>query len=545
MNKIVSAKEAISSIRDGHTVASVGVIGWVVPDMVLNALGERFESTAAPRDLTFYFPCGTGDAVGIRGMDHVAKEGLMKRIVSGSYINPVNPATGERPALMRLIQENRVEAYSWPIGASMHWLREVARKSPGYITRIGLDTYADPKNGGGKFTERCKDDLVQRIALNGEDVLFYPTWPLDVAIIRASSADEFGNLSFEDEPLVSAGLALALAAKASNGKVIAQVRRVLKRGERLATEARLPGVFVDQIVVDQTMMMSTDTPYDASYLHSRNVGTSRMPTIPFGPDKVIARRAALEVRKHELSIFGFGAAADVPLVMQESGAFDPVHAPNDYWFTTEHGSYGGVVMNGWQFSANMHPDALIDGLSQFDVIDGGLCEFAALAFAEYDAAGTVNVSKFGKSNPGAGGFIDIAHNAKRLVFTGTFTTGGLEVNFENGEMRIVKEGKISKFVSTAQSITYSVADGVRRGQTAKIITERAVFDALPEGLVLSEIAPGVDLKKDILDLMAFQPHAIADPLPLMDAALFVPETKECVTQTSGGARQEIEDSPLL
>lgn len=522
MNKILTADEAVASIRDGETVACVGVIGWVVPDATLKALGERFRRTGLPRDLTFYFPVGTGDAVGIRGMDHVAQEGLMKRIVSGSYINPVDPATGKRPALMEMIRANKVEAYSWPIGASMHWLREVARKSPGYLTRVGLNTYADPDQGGGKFTDCCSDDLIRKVRFDDEDFLFYPTWKIDVAIIRASSADEFGNLSFEDEPLVSSGLALALAAKASGGRVIAQVRKIVPRCSRLATEVRLPGMFIDSLVVDPDMMMSTDTSYDKAYLQPRSTALSDLPSIPFGPDKVIARRAALEVRKRELSIFGFGAAADVPLVMAEQGLIDPVTGSDDYWFTTEHGSYGGIVMNGWQFSANIHPQAMMDGLSQFDVIDGGLCRFAALAFAEYDAQGSVNVSKFGRANPGAGGFTDIAVNAQRLVFTGSFTTGGLDIAYADGRMSIVTEGKVSKFVTRAQSITYSVSDGVARGQTALIVTERAVFEVVPQGLVLIEIAPGADLQRDVLDLMGFAPHRILDPLPLMDALLFDP-----------------------
>lgn len=519
MSKITTAEQAASLIADGQTVASVGVIGWVVPNTVLSAIAKTFTETGHPRDLTFYFPVGTGDAVGIKGMDHVAKKGLMKRIVSGSYINPIDPVTGKRPALMELIQANEIEAYSWPIGASMHWLREVARKSPGYISRIGLGTYIDPKNGGGKFTALCQDDLVQRIEINGEPLLYYPTWNIDVAIIRASSADEFGNLSFEDEPLTSAGIALAYAVKSCGGKVIAQVKRIVERGTRPATEIRVPGMFVDALVVDAEMLSGTDIDSQAAYLKPTKHFTD-LPAVPFGPDKVIARRAAQEVRKHELSIFGFGAAADIPLTMVESGVLNPLSAYEDYWFTTEHGSYGGVVMSGWQFSANKYPDALIDGLTQFDVIDGGLCKFAALAFAEYDSEGTVNVSKFGRVNPGAGGFTDIAANAERLVFTGTFTTGGLVVEYEDGKTRIVKEGKVSKFVRCAQSITYQVAQGVARGQEAIIVTERAVFEVRNNGLALVEIAPGIDLQTDVLDLMNFSPVEILDPLPLMDAALF-------------------------
>lgn len=520
MSKVVDAARIAETIRDGSTVASVGVIGWITPDRILKAVGDRFRETGSPRDLTFYFPCGTGDAQGIKGMDHVAQEGLMKRIVSGSFINPVDPVTGKRPELMRLVRENRIEAYSWPIGASMHWLREVARKSPGYITRVGLGTYIDPENGGGKFTTKATEDLVRAIELDGERLLYYPTWAIDTAIVRASSADEEGNLSFEDEPLTSSNLALVLACKASGGRVVAQVRRIVPHGARPASAVQVPGMFVDAIVVDEAMMMTTGVAYEPSYFSGTRMPLAQLPRPEMGPDKVIAARAAKEVRRHELSIFGFGAAADIPLVMNEQGLFDD-GAMKDWWFTTEHGSYGGVVMSGWQFSANVNPDAILDGVSQFDVIDGGLCRFAALAFAQFDAQGRVNVSRFGAANPGAGGFIDIAERAERLVFTGTMTTGGLEIAYEHGRTRIIREGKVRKLARSVESITYDVGAGVRaRGQSAMIVTERAVFDVTPDGLVLTEIAPGIDLERDVLGQMEFAPVRISDALREMDPGLF-------------------------
>ncbi|WP_306120072.1 MULTISPECIES: CoA-transferase [unclassified Roseitalea] len=517
MSKIVSASDAVAAIESGQSVASAGVIGWVTPDAVLKALGERFAQTGAPRELTFYFPCGTGDAMDIKGMDHVARPGLMKRIVSGSYINPVDPATGRRPELMRLIGENRVEAYSWPIGASMHWLREVARNSPGYITRVGLGTYVDPRHGGGRFTERARDDLVRVIEIDGEELLYYPTWPIDVAILRAASADARGNLSWEDEPLTTANIALALAAKASGGRVIAQVRRVVDAETRTANEVRLPGVYVDQVVVEPEQMMTTGVPYEPAYFSGRRLPLSALSAPPMSADRIIANRIAAEVRPGELSIFGFGAATDVPLVMAETGLFDDGRLA-DYPGTTEHGAYGGIVMPGWQFSANINPDAIMDGVTQFDAIDGGLCPFTALSFAEFDEAGIVNVSRFGKANPGAGGFIDIAQNARRLIFAGTFTTGGLKAQVIGGRLVIAQEGKVRKFVRKAASITYRAADGVReRGQQALIVTERAVFNVAADGLELVEIAPGIDLRTQVLDQMDFPPVRIADPLPEMAA----------------------------
>ena len=520
MSKVCSVQEAVAVVRSGDAVASVGVIGWITPDALLKGLAERFRTDAQPRDCTFYFPCGTGDAMGIRGMDHVAIEGLMKRIVSGSYVNPTDPATGKRPELMRLIRENRIEAYSWPIGASMHWLREVARRSPGYLTQIGLDTYADPNQTGGKFTTLAKDDLIRRVNFEGKDYLFYPSWPLNVGFIRASTADEFGNLSFEDEPIHSSSLQIALAVKACGGTVIAQVRRIVERGSRPATMVRVPGVLVDKIVVEPEQMMTTHVPFDSSYVGGVPWDGRTSDTLPLGADKIIARRAALEVRPGVTSIFGFGASSDVPTVLLEDGLFAD-GAFRDYQFTTEHGPFGGLVMCGWQFSANKYPEALLDGVTQFDFIDGGGCPFAALAFAQFDGSGNVNVSRFGVANPGAGGFIDIAYNARELLFTGTFTTGGLQVSFSDGKLVIEKEGKVQKFVPSADHITYPVRRNVaERGQRALIITERAVFEVHADALVLVEIAPGIDLKTQVLDLMGGIAVSVSPQLKEMDAALF-------------------------
>lgn len=522
MSKVCTAAEAAALVRAGDTVATVGVIGWLVPDALLAALAARFRASGAPSGCTFYFPCGTGDAMGIKGMDHVAVEGLMKRIVSGSYINPVDPATGKRPELMRLIRENRIEAYSWPIGASMQWLREVARRSPGYLTKIGLDTYADPRLGGGKFTGRARDDLIRRVSFEGEDYLFYPTFPLNVGFIRAATADEFGNLSFEDEPIHSSSLQVALAVKACGGTVVAQVRRLVPRGTRPATGVKVPGVLVDRVVVVPDQMMTTGVPYDPAYLGGVPWDGRTKDRLPFGADKIIARRAARAIRPGVTAIFGFGASSDAPTILLEEGRFAE-GGHHDFQFTTEHGPFGGLVMSGWQFSANKYPEALLDGVTQFDFINGGGCPFAALAFAQFDAAGNVNVSRFGIANPGAGGFIDIAHNARELVFTGTFTTGGVEVAFEDGRLRIVREGKIRKFVREAEHVTYPVRPNVvARGQRACLMTERAVFEVTAEGLTLTEVAPGIDVRSQVLALMDAGPVQVAPDLKPMAADLFAP-----------------------
>jgi propionate CoA-transferase len=520
MSKICDVATAVAVIEDHQSVASTGVLGWFTPDAVLGAIRERYEATGSPRELTFFFACATGDAMGIRGMDHIAEKGLMRRIVAGSYINPRHPGTGERPALTHLIRNDLVEAYSWPIGATMHWLREVARRGPGYLTRIGLGTYVDPRHGGGKFTRLAREDLIEVVEFRGEEYLFYPTWPLDVGIVRASSADEQGNLSFEDQPLTSNALALALAVKASGGTVIAQVARMVPRGYRPVQDVRIPGALVDHIVVAPGEPVGTDVHDDPGYLRTVPNVLGRLPRLQAGPGKAISRRVAQEVRAGETSIFGFGRSSDAVLAMAEDGALDDGRL-YDHVFTTEHGSFGGAVMGGWQFSANYSPDALIDGAYQFDFIDGGGCPFAALAFAQVDAAGNVNVCRFGAVNPGAGGFIDIAHNAERLVFAGTFTTDGLVAVCDDGALIIKSEGRVSKFVPEVDHITYRTGDGVRRGQRARVVTERAVFDITPEGLVLIETAPGIDVRHDVLNRIGF-PVRVADNLVTMDAALFRP-----------------------
>lgn len=520
MTKVCSFEDAVSIIKDGQTVAAVGVIGWITPDKTLAALAERFRKTGAPANLTFYFPCGTGDGQDIRGMDHVAVEGLMRRIVSGSYVNPAHPVTGKRPELMRVVRENLVEAYSWPIGATMHWLREVARRSPGYMTKIGLGTYIDPGQQGGKLNARTTEDLVEKISFRGEDYLFYPTFPLNVGIIRASASDELGNLSFEDEPLMSSSLAIALAVKACGGKVIAQVRKTVERFSRPANTVRIPGVLVDHVVVDPAQMMVTNIPFNDAFLGGKWTPIENMDRLPLGADKVIARRVAREIKRDTVAIFGFGASSDAPSVMVEDGILTR-ETIDRYPSTTEHGPHGGVVTSGWTFSANLNPEASLDGVTQFDFIDGGNCKFAALAFAEFDAEGNVNVSRFGSSHPGAGGFIDIAHNAEKLVFAGTFTTGGLKVSIGDGTLKIEQDGKVRKFVRRATQITYPVTEGVaKRGQEAILVTERAVFRIEADGLVLTEVAAGIDVKSQILGMMDFAPIRIADSLVTMDKSLF-------------------------
>lgn len=522
MNKVTTAAEAVSLVQSGQTIAVAGVIGWLTPDHVLQSLAARFEDNATPRDLTFFFPVSTGDGLEIQGMDHIAREGLIKRVISGNYINTLNPTTGRRPEMMRLIRENLIEAYCWPIGATMHWLREVARRSPGYITKIGIGSYIDPRLQGGKYTQRAKDDLVRILEIDKEEYLFYPTASINVGIIRATAADEYGNLSFEDEPLTSSALAIALAVKACGGKVIAQVRKIVPRMSRQVHSVRIPGDLVDRVVVAPDQMMTTGVRFDDAFLGGKIYDGEPFGGSSLSADKIIASRAAVDIRPGPVTIFGFGASSDIPGVMAEQGRFKENGILN-YRFTTEHGPFGGLVMGGWEFSANRYPEALIDGPSQFDFIDGGNCKVAALAFAELDELCNINVSRFGSANPGPGGFIDIAHSAKELLFTGTFTTGGLRTQVVDGRLNILEEGRVRKFVKRVNEVTYPLGVNVRnRAQKATVYTERAVFRVENEGLVLIEVAPGIDVKTQVLDLMDFKPTHVLDPLPLMDSNHFRP-----------------------
>lgn len=520
VTKIVDFEDAVSDIRAESTVAIVGVIGWTVPEKLLRALGRRYLETGAPGGLTLFVPCFGGDNGEIKGIDNLMHDGMTNRLITGSFINPPDPKTGERPRSMQQVKADKIEAYTFHIGVMMHWLREIARRSQGYLTEVGIGTFVDPDLDGGKVTPCTKDDIVEKFDFRGKPHLFFPSLQLDHGIIRATAADKHGNLSFEDDPLVSSNLAIALAVKACGGKVVAQVKRVVEPGDVHAHLVKVPGVLVDKVVVDPDQMLVTGIQDDPRFLGQERIDPRDLQPLKPGAPTVIARRSAELINRHELTIYGFGASSSIPTIFATEGRFDG-DGIYDYPSTTEHGSYGGIVTSGWQFSANLNPDALIDGVTQFDAIHAGLCKTCALAFAQFDVNGNINVSKFGSANPGSGGFIDIAHNATNLIFNGTFTTGGLKVDATGEKLTILQEGKVSKFVRDVEQITYPLLTGVReRGQTAHIVTERAVFAVTREGLELLEVAPGIDPKTQVLDLMAFAPVRVPDTIAQMNPKLF-------------------------
>lgn len=516
MNKVMSAEQAVRLVADGDTISISGVIGFICPDAVLRALGDRFGLEGHPAGLTVLNPVAVGDVYDIPGTDHLARPGMVKRVIAGSYVIGTSPRTGKRAELVQRILAGEVEAYNFPIGALMGVLREIGAGRSGFLTEVGLGTFVDPRMGGGKLNDVTREDLVEVVQFRGREHLFYPSFPVNVAIIRGTTADEFGNITLEHEGMLNGVLNHALAAHASGGKVIAQVKRIAIAGSLHPQMVRVPGVLVDAIVVDERQQQGTGMDFDPRVCGEVRSPVTDVPRLQLGTDKVICRRALRELSENQLVILGFGVPASVTSVAMEEGVFDRLT------FMVEHGAIGGVPLTGFQFGVSANPEILLDTPSQFDLIDGGAVDAACLAFGEVDRWGSVNVSKLANLIPGCGGFIDIVHRARLLVFCGLFSAGGAEVSVEDGSVRIRREGRYCKFVSQLQHLTMDGHSLLARGQRAIFITERAVFELGDDGLVLTEIAPGIDVERDVLSLMQFRVKVL-EPLRVMDAALFRPE----------------------
>ncbi|BDF67097.1 acyl CoA:acetate/3-ketoacid CoA transferase [Oscillospiraceae bacterium] len=506
---VITAREAALLVKDGDTISTGGFVSCACPEGLSKALEERFLETGHPRDLTLFFAAGQGHRDGTGG-DHYGHEGMVKRVIGGHW--------DRAPRLGDLALAGKIEAYNLPQGVISHMYRDIAAHNLGTFTTVGLYTFADPRNGGGKLNDVTTEDLVKVVSVEGEELLLYKAFPIDVVFLRASYADEYGNCTVHREIGPLDVTAMAQACKNSGGRVIVQVEKIVQGGTLDPKLVAIPGIYVDSIVVgsaeesDQCLGM----PYDGALTGEYRIPVDAIPPIPLDAKKVIARRAAMELPRDAVVNLGTGVPEKIANVCAEEGISDYMT------LTVEAGSVAGVPMGGTQFGAAANAMCIMPHNVQFDFYQGGGLDIAFLGLAETAPNGDLNVSKFGTRLAGAGGFIDITQNAKKVCYCGTFTAKGLEALCENGRLVIAREGSKKKFVQSVEHITFSGKYAVKVGQPVLYITERAVFELRPEGVTLTEIAPGVDLQTQVLDQMDFMPK-IAMDLKLMDSRIFQDE----------------------
>ena len=510
--KIITAAEAAAQVPDGAVINTEGFVQAGLSETLNRALEQRFLETGHPKDLTIFTVAGQGAGAGT-GSDHFAHEGMVKRLIAGHY----NLA----PTLRTMAIEGKIEAYNLPQGTMAQMVRDAAGKRLGTLTHVGLNTYVDPRIEGAKVNANTTEDIVKLVEIEGEERLLFKSQPLDVVFVRGTYADESGNITLEKEACTLDATSLAQCAKNNGGKVFVQVEKVVANGSLDPRLVKIPGIYVDAVIIaegdDNAQIYKQE--YDGSMTGDFRVPLGSLEAPKLDAKKIIARRAAMELQKGAVVNLGIGVPEFVSAVANEEGIGD--------WMTltVEAGPVGGVPQGGSRFAGSVNVDCILDQPYQFDFYDGGGIDQAFLGLAQVDEKGNLNVSKFGGRIAGCGGFINITQNAKKVVFCGTFTAGGLDVSVEGGKLNIRQEGRNCKFMNHVEQITFSGNYAKRLNKEVLYITERAVFKLTKEGLMLIEIAPGVDVEKDVLALMDFKP-LISKDLRLMDDFIFNEELME-------------------
>ena len=493
MGKLVSAAAAVARIKDGAvvTVSSSSALGC--PDKVLGALGQRFRDEGHPQGITTIHPIAAGDMYGVKGMEHLAQDGLLARVIAGSY--PSGPSNLPMPEIWHMITEDRVAAYNVPSGILFDMHRDVAARRPGVLTKVGLMTFVDPVREGCAMNERgAAAPIVHRVAFGGEDWLHFPNIVPDVCILRATTADERGNLTYEHEGAYLGGLDQAIATRSHGGLVIAQVKRMTAAGSLRPHDVRVPGHLIDLIVLDPDQKQTTETQYDPAISGEVMRPWGSFHLAEHGVEKVIARRAAMELKRGMTANLGFGISAKVPRILLEEGH------PQAVTWAIEQGAVGGMPLTGFAFGCASNADAFVPSPQQFTYFQGGGFDMTFLSFLEVDVEGNVNVSKLGKKpylTAGCGGFVDITANARKIVFSGWFEAGA-EIALDATGLRVTRPGKFTKMVQAVEHVTFSGARAREQGQEVIYVTERCVIRLRAEGLVATEVMPGINPARDIV-----------------------------------------------